>query len=210
MKVRYLLLGCFVLISVVFFSVMFTSSEAIFNRIAKSETEAVFNELDTSKLNADMQQNIASIEEQERWRQISGKFDTLWFVYVLFSFCCLFGLSDVFGLSDGSKSVAFRLIVILVSCCIVAAVKMYTVFIKVDHFELDFFVFLSPCFTLSLLIVYELIHWIVFKISGFDFVIVRKMEVFKQPENAVLSIVTMILSALPAFLLTKLMVGDSW
>ena len=206
MKVRYLLLGGFVLISVVFFSVMFTSSEAIFNRIAKSETEAVFNELDTSKLNADMQKTIASIEEQERWSQISGKFNTIWFVYMLFSVGCLFGLSD------GSKSVAFRLIVILVSCCIVAAVKMYTVFIKVDHFELDFYfiVFFFPCFTLSLLIVYELIHWIVFKISGFDFVIVKKIEVFKQPENAVLTFITMILSLLPAFLLIKLMVGDSW
>lgn len=204
MKVRYLLLGGIVLISVVFFSVMFTSSQAIFGRIAESETEAVFKELDASKLNADMQQNIVSVEEQHRWEQISDKFYTIWFVYVLFSYCCLFGLSN------GSKSDAFRLTVILVSCCIVAAVKMYTVFIKVDHFELDFFVFLSPCFTLSLLIVYELIHWIVFKISGFDFVFVGKMEVFKQPENAVLSIVTMILSALPAFLLTKLMVGDSW
>lgn len=172
MKVRYLLLGGFVLISVVFFSVMFTSSEAIFNR----------------------------------WEQIIDKFYTLWVVYVLFSLCCLFGLSN------GSKSDAFRLIVILVSCCIVAAVKMYTVFIKVDHFESDFFVFvfLFPCFTLSLLIVYELIHWIVFKISGFDFVFVGKMEVFEQPENAVLTFITMILSALPALLLTKLMVGDSW
>ncbi|MBO7421637.1 MAG: hypothetical protein J6U06_11020, partial [Spirochaetaceae bacterium] len=85
MKTRYLLLGCFVLVSVAFFSVMFTSSKAIFDHFAKSETEAVFNKLDTSKLNEDMQQKIASIEEQERWRQISGKFDTLWFVYVLFS-----------------------------------------------------------------------------------------------------------------------------
>ena len=201
MKTRYLLLGCFVLISVAFFSVMFTSSEAIFNRIAKSETEAVFNELDTSKLNADMQKTIASIEEQERLSQISDKFNTIWFVYMLFSYCCLFGLSD------GSKSVAFRLIVILVSCCIVAAVKMYTVFIKVDHFELDFGVLLVPCFTLSLLIMYELIHWIVFKISGFDFVIVGKMEGFKQPENAVLTFVTMILSLLPAFLLMRLLMN---
>ena len=201
MKTRYLLLGCFVLISVAFFSVMFTSSEAIFNRIAKSETEAVFNELDTSKLNADMQQNIASVEEQHRWEQINNKFNTIWFVYMLFSVGCLFGLSD------GSKSVAFRLIVILVSCCIVAAVKMYTVFIKVNHFELDFGVLLVPCFTLSLLIVYELIHWIVFKISGFDFVIVRKMEFFKQPENAVLTFITMILSLLPAFLLMRLLMN---
>lgn len=204
MKIRYWLLGGFVLISVAFFSVMFTSSEAIFNRIAKSETEAVFKELDTSKLNEDMQQKIVSVEEHHRWEQISDKFYTIWFVYVLFSYCCLFGLSN------GSKSDAFRLTVILVSCCIVAAVKMYTVFIKVDHFELDFFVFLFPCFTLSLLIIYELIHWIVFKISGFDFVIVGKMEVFKQPENALLSIVTMIFSVLLTFLLTKLMVGDSW
>ena len=201
MKTRYLLLGCFVLVSVAFFSVMFTSSKAIFDHFAKSETEAVFNKLDTSKLNEDMQQKIASIEEQERWRQISGKFDTLWFVYVLFSFCCLFGLSD------GSKSVAFRLIVILVACCIVAAVKMYTVFIKVNHFELDFGVLLVPCFTLSLLIVYELIHWIVFKISGFDFFIVKKMEFFKQPENAVLTFITMILSLLPAFLLMRLLMN---
>lgn len=204
MKVRYLLLGGFVLISVVFFSVMFTSSQAIFDRIAESETEAVFNELDTSKLNEDMQQKIVSVEEHHRWEQINDKFYTLWFVYVLFSLVCLLSLSN------GSKSDAFRLTVILVSCCIVAAVKMYTVFIRVDHFELDFFVFLFPCFTLSLLIVYELIHWIVFKISGFDFVFVGKMEVFKQPENALLSIVTMILSMLLTLLLIKLMVGDSW
>lgn len=206
MKVRYLLLGGFVLISVVFFSVMFISSEAIFNRIAKSETEAVFKELDTSKLNEDMQQKIVSVEEHHRWEQINDKFYTIWCVYMLFSLCCLFSLSN------GSKSDAFRLIVILVSCCIVAAVKMYTVFIKVDHFELDFFVFvfLCPCFTLSLLIVYELIHWIVFKISGFDFVIVGKREFFKQPENAVLSIVTIVLSMLLTLLLIKLMVGDSW
>ena len=78
MKTRYLLLGCFLLISVVFFSVMFTSSEAIFNRIAKSETEAVFNELDASKLNEDMQQNIASVEEQHRWEQINDKFNMIW------------------------------------------------------------------------------------------------------------------------------------
>ena len=201
MKIRYLLLGCFLLISVVFFSVMFTSSEAIFNRIAKSETEAVFNELDTSKLNADMQKTIASIEEQERLSQISDKFNTIWFVYMLFSVSCLFGLSD------GSKSVAFRLIIILVSCCIVAAVKMYTVFIKVDHFELEFGVLLFPCWNVSMLIMYELIHWIVFKISGFDFVIVRKIEVFKQPENAVLTFVTMILSLLPAFLLMRLLMN---
>lgn len=204
MKIRYWLLGGFVLVSVAFFSVMFTSSQAIFDRIAESETEAVFKELDASKLNADMQKTIASIEEQERWRQISDKFDTIWFVYVLFSYCCLFCLSD------GSKSVAFRLIVILVSCCIVAAVKMYMVFIKVDHFELAFEVLLLPCLNVSLLIMYELIHWIVFKISGFDFVIVGKMEGFKQPENAVLTFITMILSLLPAFLLIKLMVGDSW
>lgn len=206
MKIRYWLLGGFVLISVVFFSVMFTSSEAIFDRIAESETEAVFKELDTSKLNADMQQKIVSVEEQHRWEQINDKFYTIWFVYVLFSCCCLFGLSN------GSKSDAFRLIVILVSCCIVAAVKMYTVFIKVDHFESDFFVFvfLFPCFTLSLLIMYELIHWIVFKISGFEFVIVGKREFFKQPENALLSIVTIVLSMLLTLLLIKLMVGDSW
>lgn len=204
MKVRYLLLGCFVLISVVFFSVMFTSSEAIFNRFAKSETEAVFKELDASKLNEDMQQNIVSVEKQYRWEKINDKFYTIWFVYVLFSLVCLFGLSN------GSKSDAFRLTVIFVSCCIVAAVKMYTVFIKVDHFELDFAVFLFPCFTLSLLIVYELIHWIVFKISGFDFVFVGKMEVFEQPENGILSIVTIILSMLLTLLLIKLMVGDSW
>lgn len=68
MKIRYWLLGGFVLISVAFFSVMFTSSKAIFDRIAESETEAVFKELDASKLNADMQKTIASIEEQERWR----------------------------------------------------------------------------------------------------------------------------------------------
>ena len=201
MKIRYLLLGCFLLVSVVFFSVMFTSSQAIFDRIAESETEAVFNKLDASKLNADMQQNIASVEEQHRWEQINNKFNMIWGIYVFFSVACLCGLSN------RSKNVAFRLTVILVSCCIVAAIKMYTVFIKVDHFELDFFVFLSPCFTLSLLIVYELIHWIVFKISGFDFVFVGKMEVFKQPENALLSIVTMILSALPAFLLTKLLMN---
>lgn len=204
MKVRYLLLGGFVLISVVFFSVMFTSSEAIFTRIAKSETEAVFNELDTSKLNADMQQNIASVEEQHRWEQINNKFNMIWGVYVLFSVGCLCGLSD------GSKSVAFRLIVILVSCCIVVAVKMYSAFIKIDHFKLDLAVFLFPCFTLSLLIIYELIHWIVFKVSGFDFVMVRRVELFKQPENAVLSFVTMILSMLLTLLLIKLMVGDSW
>lgn len=204
MKVRYLLLGGFVLISVIFFSVMFTSSKAIFDRIAESETEAVFKELDASKLNADMQQNIVSVEEQHRWEQINDKFYTIWCVYMLFSFCCLLSLSN------GSKSDAFRLIVILVSCCIVAAVKMYTVFIKVDRFELDFFVFLCPCFTLSLLIVYELIHWIVFKISGFEFVIVGKREFFKQPENALLSIVTIILSMLLTLLLIKLMVGDSW
>lgn len=204
MKVRYLLLGCFVLISVVFFSVMFTSSEAIFNRIAESETEAVFNELDTSKLNADMQQNIASLEEQHRWEQINDKFNMIWSIYVFLSVICLCGLSN------GSKSVAFRLIVILISCCIVAAIKMYSALIVIDHFKLDFAVFLFPCFTLSLLIVYELIHWIVFKISGFDFVFVGKMEVFKQPENGILTIITMILSMLPAFLLTKLMVGDSW
>ena len=135
MKVRYLLLGGFVLISVVFFSVMFTSSEAIFNRIAKSETEAVFNELATSKLNADMQQNIVSVEEQHRWEQINDKFNMIWGIYVFFSVGCLCGLSN------GSKSVAFRLSVILVSCCIVAAVKMYSALIVIDHFKLDFAVF---------------------------------------------------------------------
>ncbi len=36
------------------------------------------------------------------------------------------------------------------------------------------------------------------------------MEGFKQPENAVLTFITTILSLLPAFLLIKLMVGDSW
>ena len=54
---------------------------------------------------------------------------------------------------------------------------------------------------------YELIHWIVFKISGFDFVIVGKMEGFKQPENAVLTFITMILSMLPAFLLMRLLMN---
>ncbi|MBQ4498382.1 MAG: hypothetical protein II973_12885 [Spirochaetaceae bacterium] len=204
MKVRYLLLGGFVLISVVFFSVMFTSSEAIFTRIAKSETEAVFNELDASKLNEDMQQNIVSVEEQHRWEQINNKFNMIWGVYVLFSVGCLGCLSDA------SKSVAFRLLVILVSCCIVAAVKMYSAFIKIDHFKLDLAVLYFPCFILSLLIIYELIHWIVFKVSGFDFVMVGRWEFFKQPENALLSIVTMILSILLTFLLIKLMVGNSW
>lgn len=204
MKIRYWLLGGFVLISVAFFSVMFTSSKAIFDHFAKSETEAVFKELDASKLNEDMQQNIASVEEQHRWEQINDKFNTIWFVYMLFSYCFLFGLSD------GSKSVAFRLIVILVSCCIVAAVKMYSAFIKIDHFKLDLAVLCFPCFTLSLLIIYELIHWIVFKVSGFDFVMVRRVELFKQPENAVLSFVTIILSMLLTLLLIKLMVGDSW
>ncbi len=204
MKVRYLLLGGFVLISVVFFSVMFTSSEAIFDRIAESETEAVFKELDASKLNADMQQNIASVEEQHRWEQINNKFNMIWGIYVFFSVACLCGLSN------RSKNVAFRLIVILISCCIVATIKMYSALIVIDHFKLDFAVLFFLCFVISLLIMYELIHWIVFKISGFEFVIVGKREFFKQPENALLSIVTMILSALPAFLLTKLMVGDSW
>lgn len=204
MKIRYWLLGGFVLISVVFFSVMFTSSQAIFDRIAESETEAVFKELDASKLDEDMQQNIVSVEEQHRWEQINDKFNTIWCVYVLFSVGCLCGLSD------GSKNVAFRLIVILVSCCIVVAVKMYSAFIKIDHFKLDLAVLCFPCFTLSLLIIYELIHWIVFKVSGFDFVMVRRVELFKQPENAVLSFVTMILSMLLTLLLIKLMVGDSW
>ena len=204
MKIRYWLLSGFVLISVVFFSVMFTSSEAIFNRIAKSETEAVFKELDTSKLNEDMQQKIVSVEEHHRWEQINNKFNMIWGIYVFFSVACLCGLSN------GSKNVAFRLIVILVSCCIVAAIKMYSALIVIDHFKLDFGVLLVPCFTLSLLIVYEIMHWIVFKVSGFDFVIVGKREFFKQPENALLSIVTMILSILLTFLLIKLMVGDSW
>ena len=204
MKVRYWLLGGFVLISVVFFSVMFTSSQAIFDRIAESETEVVFNKLDASKLNADMQQNIASVEEQHRWEQINNKFNMIWGVYVLFSVGCLCGLSD------GSKSDAFRLTVIFVSCCIVVAVKMYSAFIKIDHFKLDLAVLCFPCFTLSLLIIYELIHWIVFKVSGFDFVMVRRVELFKQPENAVLSFVTIILSMLLTLLLIKLMVGDSW
>ena len=189
------------LISVAFFSVMFTSSKAIFDHFAKSETEAVFNELDTSKLNADMQQNIASVEEQHRWEQINNKFNMIWGIYVFFSVACLFGLSD------GSKNVAFRLIVILISCCIVAAIKMYSVLIVIDHFKLDFAVLFFPCFALSLLIVYELIHWIVFKISGFDFVIVGKMEGFKQPKNAVLTFITMILSLLPAFLLLRLLMN---
>ena len=204
MKVRYWLLGGFVLISVVFFSVMFTSSQAIFDRIAESETEVVFNKLDASKLNADMQQNIASVEEQHRWEQINNKFNMIWGVYVLFSVGCLCGLSD------GSKSDAFRLTVIFVSCCIVVAVKMYSAFIKIDHFKLDLAVLCFPCFTLSLMIIYELIHWIVFKVSGFDFVMVRRVELFKQPENAVLSFVTIILSMLLTLLLIKLMVGDSW
>ena len=204
MKIRYWLLGGFALISVVFFSVMFTSSKAIFAQFAKSETEVVFNKLDASKLNADMQQNIASVEEQHRWEQINDKFNMIWGIYVFFSVACLCGLTN------RSKSVAFRLLVILVSCCIVAAVKMYSAFIKIDHFKLDLAVLYFPCFILSLLIIYELIHWIVFKVSGFDFVFVGKMEVFKQPENGILTIITMILSMLPAFLLTKLMVGDSW
>lgn len=204
MKIRYWLLGGFVLISVVFFSVMFTSSEAIFDRIAESETEVVFNKLDASKLNADMQQNIVSVEEQHRWEQINDKFNMIWSIYVFFSVICLCGLTN------RSKNVAFRLTVIFVSCCIVAAVKMYSALIVIDHFKLDFAVFLFPCFTLSLLIMYELIHWIVFKISGFEFVIVGKREFFKQPENALLSIVTIILSMLLTLLLIKLMVGDSW
>lgn len=204
MKIRYWLLGGFVLISVVFFSVMFTSSQAIFDRIAESETEAMFKELDASKLDEDMQQNIVSVEEQHRWEQINDKFYTIWCVYMLFSLVCLLCLSN------GSKSDAFRLTVILVSCCIVAAVKMYSALIVIDHFKLDFAVLFFPCFTLSLLIVYELIHWIVFKISGFEFVIVGKREFFKQPENALLSIVTIILSMLLTLLLIKLMVGDSW
>lgn len=204
MKTRYLLLGCFVLVSVAFFSVMFTSSKAIFDHFAKSETEAVFNKLDASKLNEDMQQNIASVEEQHRWEQINNKFNMIWGIYVFFSVACLCGLIN------RSKNVAFRLTVILVSCCIVAAIKMYSALIVIDHFKLDFAVLFFPCFALSLLIVYELIHWIVFKISGFEFVIVGKREFFKQPENAVLTFITMILSLLPAFLLIKLMVGDSW
>lgn len=204
MKIRYWLLGGFVLISVVFFSVMFTSSQAIFDRIAESETEAVFKELDASKLNADMQQNIASVEEQHRWEQINNKFNMIWGIYVFFSVACLCGLSN------GSKNVAFRLTVILVSCCIVAAVKMYSALIVIDHFKLDFAVFFFLCGILSLLIMYELIHWIVFKISGFEFVMVGRWEFFKQPENALLSIVTMIFSVLLTFLLIKLMAGNSW
>lgn len=204
MKIRYWLLGGFVLISVAFFSVMFTSSKAIFDHFAKSETEAVFKELDASKLNEDMQQNIASIEEQERWEQINDKFNMIWSIYVFLSVICLCGLTN------RSKNVAFRLTVIFVSCCIVAAVKMYSALIVIDHFKLDFAVFFFLCCILSLLIVYELIHWIVFKISGFDFVFVGKREFFKQPENALLSIVTIVLSMLLTLLLIKLMVGDSW
>ena len=160
MKTRYLLLGCFLLISVAFFTVMFTSSKAIFDHFAKSETEAVFKELDASKLNADMQQNIVSVEEQHRWEQINNKFNMIWGIYVFFSVACLCGLSN------GSKNVAFRLIVILVSCCIVAAIKMYSALIVIDHFKLDFAVFFFLCCIISLLIVYELIHWIVFKVSA--------------------------------------------
>ena len=197
MKKKYLFLLIFVIVSSVFFSVMFTCSQQIFDRLAESETKELFQNINKSKIDENLQKNIAFIEGSYRWKQINSKFNTIWLVYLLFSYIYLF-LSY-----EGTKSVAFRLITILIAVCIVVALKIYAEYIEIEHFEFLDLVLIISCFIVSSLIMYELIHWIVRRIFGFEFVIVGRFEIFKQPENGILTIITFVLASIFSVLLMK-------
>ena len=198
MKKRYLLLLVFVIISSVFFSVMFTCSQQIFNRLAESETKELFQNINKSKIDENLQKNIASMEESYRWNQINDKFNTIWFVYLLFAFGYLFFLDE------GVKIFAFRLIVILVACCIGIVLRIYAACIVFEHFEFQNTQLFLACFFVSLLITYELVYWTVRRVSGFEFVMVGRFDMFKQPKNGILTIITFILAIFFSYLLESL------